>query len=135
MDMEDFSSGRMHSMTYPNFIVHEERGTLIPYIKLPTDFRELVPRFYEKGGKEKIEKYKKEIMESTVVGEGQEILLRWHSVKGLEHISIVESRAGLDLNEDGFPSFQEHNVQWKSALILSAIAMEYVRELLRNNGR
>lgn len=117
--------------TYPEFILANERG-ILPHIKLPENFREIVPRFYEQGRKQIVERY--------VDGLGQFIhqlrlrdtpRLNWDSELGLRNIS-VGIHGGLDLNEGfGGPCFQEHNLGTCSGYIAGIIAMKYILELLK----
>lgn len=109
---------------YPNFIVDQERG-LIPNIKLPEDYLERVLLFYKQARKQNV----LEIVRTLNKLEDS-ILLKWDDKKGLTSISIGLA-GGLDLNEDGIPSFQEHNLYTSKSLIAGAIAQQYVDELLK----
>jgi hypothetical protein len=59
-----------------------------------------------------------------------DVRLNWDDVHGLANIS-VGTQSGLDLNTDGTPHFQEHNLEWLNSFIAGAIAMKYLSELLK----
>lgn len=120
----------MNSMLYPLFTFVEQRGQFIPNIHLPENFEELVPKFYEQGRRKDVEEYAREI-EKQYLGGNLEIRLNWNKEKGLINISIGPS-GGLDLNESGFPHFQEHNLGTKTGIASGFVAMKYVSELLKS---
>lgn len=122
----------MDSMIYPTFELDKERGFL-PRVCLPRNFKELVPVFYGRGGREKFEKYVRDFeklcRESSFASE-LEVRLNWDEKEGLRNISLG-IHAGFDLNDSGWPNFQEHNLGMHYSLIAGAIAQKYVSELLK----
>ncbi|GEM_PF-2502175 len=120
-------------MVYPTFQIHDEKG-IIPRIYLPQNFRELVRKFYEKGRKERFESYVRELetkLKPMPGFRGLEIKLQWDDEKGLTNVSLG-TNPGFDLNEDGWPHFQEHNLEGLSSFAAGAIATKYVSELLKS---
>jgi len=120
----------MDTFLYPSFEVVEGRG-IIPRIYLPGNYTELVERFYQSGAREELNEYAhgiEKLLESG--GELLDIRLNWNNVHGLTNIS-VGTQSGLDLNTDGIPHFQEHNLGWLNSFIAGAIAMKYLSELLK----
>ena len=118
----------MDFMLYPGFDFIEARGQFLPSIRLPKDFKARIPKFYEQGVKEEIEAYAK-IVEKEYL-KGLEIRLQWDDEKGLTNISVGPS-GGLDLSEDRWPNFQEHNLGTKTGIAAGFIAMKYVSDLLK----
>lgn len=119
------------SMFYPSFIISPNRG-IIPHIPLPRNYLELVPKFYQQGRKEDVERYLAKVEEmlkqrSLVM----DIRLSWREKQGLTNIS-VGTHGGLDLSESRRPCFEEHNLGWTNGIIAGAIAMNYVSELLKS---
>lgn len=119
----------MDFMLYPTFEFIETRGQFFPDVKLPEDFEERIPKFYEQGGKEEVKNYAK-IIEKEYLKETLEIKLQWDEEKGLTNISVGPS-GGLDLSENGWSNFQEHNLGTKTGIAAGFIAMKYVSELLK----
>jgi len=120
----------MDYITYPTFSIVERRG-IIPNIPLPEDYEALVPRFYEEGRRETVEKYKtklEKLLEER--GTPLDIRLQWDERRGLTNIS-VGTQGGLDLN-DLNGTFQEHNLGWTNGFMAGFIAMKYVSELLKS---
>jgi hypothetical protein len=118
------------SMLYPTFQVSAE-GRIVPNIHLPENFRELVPKFYAQKRKGNVEQLVTDIRERQERAHMPlDIKLKWHPEDGLTNISV--GHGGLDLIEDGMPSFQEHNLDGASSLIAAAIAQGYVSELLKS---
>ena len=119
-------------MLYPTFELHPDRG-ILPKIYLPNNFKELVPKFYEQGGKEEIEKYTDNISKLSKklfrLLEEPEIRLNWDDEKGLTNISLG-THPGFDLNEQYIPQFQEHNLGMYYSIIAGIIAQKYISELL-----
>ncbi|MDP3987048.1 MAG: hypothetical protein Q8P81_02370 [Nanoarchaeota archaeon] len=117
-------------LEYPHFGYVENRGHIFPEIDLPSDYLELVPIFYEQGGREKIEDLARNLESGLEDIFGKtEIKLKWDHEKGLTNISLGPS-GGFDLNQYG--RFQEHNLGTKTSLMAGAIVMNYVYELLRS---
>ncbi len=117
----------MDFMMYPTFEYFEDRGWL-PRINLPENYLELVPKFYERGGQFKIEKYTKDINEKFV-GDF-DIHLKWDDKKGLRNIDF--GNKGLDLTENfGSPHFCEHNLDTRTSIVSGMIAMKYISELYK----
>ena len=114
----------MDFMLYPTFEIVDNRG-IIPSIRLPREYLEIIPKFYEQGRKEDVEEHTKSLQELS----NTKIRLQWDEKKGLTNISI--GTAGLDLNEYGWPSFQEHNLGGNYSLYTGSIAMKYISEMLK----
>jgi hypothetical protein len=117
-------------MLYPAFDFIEQRGQIIPNIRLPENYKELVPKFYEQGRKPDVEDYARTIQENFLKGD-LEIKLNWNKEQGLTNISVGPS-GGLDLSEQGWPKFQEHNLGTKTGIASGFIAMKYISELLKS---
>mgnify|MGYP001558153095 CR=1 FL=1 len=137
----------MDFMLYPAFEFIEMRGQFLPIIRLPRDFEERIPKFYEQRIKEEIEDYAKIIGKeylngtediedySKIIGKEYlkndlEIRLLWDDERGLINISVSPSQ-GLDLSKEGWPNFQEHNLGTKTGIAAGFIAMKYISELLK----
>ncbi|MAG02030.1 hypothetical protein CMI42_01725 [Candidatus Pacearchaeota archaeon] len=123
----------MDFMLYPTFEIVEGRG-LIPNVRLPRNYKELVPRFYDQDRRKEIEEYARMLEETSMGGilvKSPEIRLQWEDKRGLTNISIGVS-GGFDLNESGWPSFQEHNLGTNTSLMGGSIAMKYVSELMKS---
>jgi hypothetical protein len=121
----------MDHMLYPTFEIVERRG-IIPRIKLPLDYEELVSRFYACGARQIVEKFARDLESLTRESESEkEIRLQWDDKKGLTNIAIA-AQGGLDINEGGYPSFQEHNLGWMNSFLSGAVAMKYISELLKS---
>ena len=118
-------------MLYPTFSLIEGRG-IIPDIRLPANFRKLVPDFYMQERKRKVEEYTQKlralIKESSL---DARIQLAWNESLGLTNIYLGGS-AGLDLNTSGWPSFQEHNMGAHYSYIGAIIATKYISELIKS---
>lgn len=122
---------REFSRIYPRVLVVPERG-LFPVVNLPEDFRVRVRKFYADKGRERVEEYTNNLR-SLLRGSGNsiDIRLNWHETDGLRNIS-VGVHGGFDLtDEDSWPHFQEHNLGWTNGFYAAAIALEYVRELIK----
>lgn len=120
----------MDSMVYPTLEIVEGRG-IIPRICLPRNYKTLIPLFYEEGRRKTVETYAKELEEYIAGGRLEtKIRLQWNEEKGLINISV--GTAGLDLNERGWPSFQEHNLGGHFSFAASAVATKYISELLKS---
>ncbi|MBT4135517.1 hypothetical protein HOD75_03455 [archaeon] len=122
----------MEFMFYPTFEVVEGRG-ILPKIYLPSDFEELVPKFYEQERRKTVEDYVRNLDGCFERDLG--IRLNWDDRWGLRNISGIG--LGLDLDERGLPNFQEHNLggTGKSSFVLGAVAMKYVSELMKASQR
>ncbi len=120
----------MDHMLYPTQMIIEGRG-IIPNVRLPRNFRELVSRFYEQGRKKIVEDYVNELGEMLKGTELEvKLSLTWDDELGLKNINTGSS-AGLDLNGRGWPDFQEHNIGTYNGFAAGAVAMKYVSELLK----
>ena len=118
-------------MVYPTFEPCSGKG-IIPFVNLPENFKELFPEFYKDGRKKDIENYTtqlQKVFQPTM--QGLEIRLQWDNEKGLTNISLG-GHSGFDLNESGWPGFQEHNLGMRNSFIAGAVAMKYVSELLKS---
>jgi len=115
---------------YPHFLFVEPRGQIFPGISLPADYRERMPSFYSRSGREWLETFAKQLENGSegILGK-PDIRLQWDDQRGLVNISIGPS-GGLDLNE--WDRFQEHNLGTSTSLITGAIVINYVYELLRS---
>ncbi len=127
----------MEFMLYPTFKFGN--GRIIPDIRLPRNFKEIIPKFYEQERKETVESYIKELDEhlnycGIDINLHPKENLKWDNEKGLVSIAIGPS-AGLDLNERGWPSFKEHNMGRDASFVAGAIAMKYVSELLKSSSK
>ena len=82
----------MDNILYPFFQIIAQRGQLIPLIRLPKNYKELVPDFYQEGGKETIEQYTQNL-EKMIKGTSleTEINLQWDDNTGLGNISVGPS--------------------------------------------
>lgn len=120
----------MDWFSYPTFEVVTDRR-VIPRIFLPENYLDLVPRFYEIGGKATVNAYAKDLEELLdLSGTLMDIRLNWDDKKGLANIS-VGTQGGLDLNESS-GHFQEHNLGWLNSFIAGSVAMKYISELLKS---
>ncbi len=117
-------------MLYPTFDFIEQRGQFLPSIRLPEDYKKLVPKFYEQKRKPDVENYAKIIQEQYLKGD-LEVRLNWNEEQGLTNISVGPS-GGLDLSQEGWPKFQEHNLGTRTGIASGFIAMKYVSELLKS---
>ncbi len=120
---------------YPSLdLIFDEREKLIlPNIRLPPDYRERVPIFYERKGKEKIEEYMSNLMGAfkDISAFQADMRLNWTEDQGLRNIR-VGIHGGLDLSEErSSPRFEGHNLEWLNAIPPFFIATTYVRELLK----
>ena len=126
------------AMIYPTFQIIEGRASIIPRINLPKDYLQRVKLFYEQGRRQVVEAYSSELerffTETSPIRVSPEIRLQWGALKGLTNISIG-CGAGFDLNDDGWPSFQEHNLDGRKAIIAASIATKYVSELLKTSNK
>ena len=88
------------------------------------------PKFYDNGGKERVETFARNLDNSLdgILGK-PDIKLKWDEKRGLVNISIGPS-GGLDLSDSGH-HFQEHNLGSQTSLITGAIATNYISELLK----
>jgi hypothetical protein len=120
----------MEFMLYPAFDFIEQRGQFLPCIRLPRDYKDRVSRFYEQGRKQEVEDYKKTVQEKYLEGRF-EIRLQWNEKAGLTNISVGSS-GGLDLTEEGWNKFQEHNLGTRTGIAAGFIAMKYISELLKS---
>jgi len=121
----------MEFRLYPTYPLVEHRGSPIPNIHLPENFKELVKRFYKQGRRKSIEEYQKKLEEILKKTNFEtQIMLQWDDKVGL--INISTRGAGLYLNEEGIPNYQEHNLGIKNSFVLGAIAQMYISELLKS---
>jgi hypothetical protein len=118
----------MNHLFYPTFEVIDGIG-IIPKIFIPRNLEELVPKFYENGGRKCVEDYVESLYECF--GEDFVIRLNWDGRMGLRNISL--GATGLDLNERGLPNFQEHNLggDGRNSFVVGAVAMKYISELIK----
>ncbi len=119
----------MDFMYYPIFNFIEDRGQFLPVIRLPEDFQLLVPRFYKQERDKDIEDYARTVQEKYLENK-LEVRLRWDNENGLTNISVGPS-GGLDLNEQGFINFAEHNLGTKTGIAAGFVALKYISELLK----
>ena len=101
----------MDSMLFPTFSVIASRG-MMPCIRLPRDYRNLVPLFYAQGRKEDVIGYcdsLAQLLRESSFAPWVPVHLQWDDTRGLTSIGVGTS-AGLDLAEQGWPCFQEHNL-------------------------
>lgn len=138
------------ALCYPTFPIYSDGKTkvLLPRILLPPNYKELVPEFYRRGGKEDVEIYAKEVTaalselkikiipeEKTLTGVPVELnledilQLKWDTVHGLRGISFGD-RIGYFLTQQGRPSFETYDMTTKTSLLAGPIAMHYVAKLL-----
>lgn len=119
-------------MHYPVFNIFEDSG-ILPDIRLPEDFLDLVPRFYDQGRKKDVEDYKDTLLKMIKGSPFEtEIRLRWDEKLGLKNINIG-SGSGLDLSIEGnWATFEVHNIGTYNGLSGGFIAMKYVFELLKS---
>jgi hypothetical protein len=131
MDFADF-------MQYPHFQVVEGVGVL-PYIKLPKDWKQLLPKFHESGGRKEIEHYTSDLQDTlnqfnfggSIIQEAKwDIRLNWEENGLLTNIGI-NGAAGLDL-ETRTGQYITHNLAVDNAIAAGIVAQEYVRELLKH---
>ncbi len=121
-------------LVYPTFQVFGGRG-IFPNVWVPSDFLDRVPRFYEQGRREDVEKYAQDLgkmlSEGKISGGFPDIMLQWDEKRGLVNIS-VGIHGGFDLTNEDWPHFQEHNLGGENGYAAGFIAMEYVSELLKS---
>ena len=120
-------------MVYPRFSLIDSRG-MIPHLRLPRNYRELLPLFYQQERKEEITRYclsLAELLKESPFSAWVPVRLNWDNTRGLISICVGTS-AGLDLSECGWPSFQEHNLGTMSGIVAGAVALEYICELLKS---
>lgn len=111
---------------YPRFGVSSQ-NEIFPHVPVPTNYRDLVSKFYESKGKERVEELTSILKKVTRL----DIQLRWHQTHGLTNIS-TSTPSGMDLDEREC-EFVPHNMAGLQSLAAGAIAMEYVRQLLIKN--
>lgn len=120
-------------MFYPTMELNPERG-MIPNVHLPLDYLARVKRFYEQGRREVVEvccEETKRVLEGSFMqGFPWEIMLRWDEERGLTNVGI--HGAGLDLTDDGWPHFQEHNLGGLKSVAALIVAQRYVSELMKS---
>ena len=121
----------MDSMLYPTYVFVEGRG-LLPNVRLPRNFRQLVPKFYEERRREGVEEFANNVGAGYLKsGKPLDIRLNWDDTRGLTNLSLG-IHAGLDLEDNfGWPSFQEHNLGGDISFVAAAIAQKYVSELIK----
>lgn len=118
-------------ITYPTF--EPDGWRIIPSIRLPLNYRELIPLFYENNGKEIIEEYVEALEGLCRLQRTMGVLeigLRWDDEKGLTNINLG-THSGLDLDTSLTPRFSEHNIGFGNSFIGGAVAMKYVSELTK----
>lgn len=120
MSLEDY-------INQPNFIPHQERG-IIPFMPLPKDFREAIPKFYQEDKRKKIDEFVK-VIERSFPDKGLDLKLQWDETLGLTDISL-SSQASAHLDEDT-GEFIEHNLGQIYSLIAMAIFLKYRAELIK----
>ena len=114
-------------MFYPSFSVGER---VTPEVPLPRDYQTLLKRFYEQDRKKEIEYF---VCELRKVSSDIEIRLKWDekNILGLTNISLGV-HGGFDLQvEERIAYFQEHNLHGRTSYLAVAIALNYVRELVK----
>ncbi len=117
-------------MEYPsNLNWVEHRGAFIPNIIPPKNWKTGLQKFYEKGGKEKMENEVEKFSSSleSVFGGKPELLLRWSEEDGLNGISLSYQQ-GMYFEEG---HWIEHNLGTKASLIAFGILSNYYHELSR----
>ena len=129
----------MSFMSYPHFDVIEGVGAL-PYVELPRNWEEILPRFHNAGGRGTIEQYASDLQKilnqfnfgGNIIKEAKwDIRLNWREDSLLTNIGI-NGAAGLDLEGNGeYMSYSCHNLAVDNAIVAGIVAQEYVRELLK----
>ena len=110
----------------PNLAWVEHRGAFIPDINPPKNWKTGIQKFYEKGGREKLEKDVRRFSNSLEsVFEKPELKLRWDEEIGLDGISLSVQQ-GIYFEDE---SWKEHNLGTKSSLIAMGILLNYYKEL------
>jgi len=128
----------MDPILYPIFYPIKYRRVILPNIRLPQDFRELVPRFYEQGRQQTIEEYARNVrsvLERDPTGkliEHPEIILNWDKKSGLKKIEIGPASLYLVDALGSSPHFHEYNLGTHDGYVTGIIAMAYVSELLKS---
>ena len=120
-------------MLYPTLELNPDRG-ILPNVHLPSNYEELVSKFYKQGRKKGIEDYVEEITKlSKIMFKKSEldIRLNWDDKKGLTNISLG-IHPGFDLVEHGFAKFQEHNLGMEYSILAGIITQKYISELLKS---
>lgn len=122
------------SQFYSTFSICQEG--IHPNIKLPRDYREIMPKFWRQKRENNVENYLsnlKDLMKDNP--RFPEILLQWELERGLTSIAIG-TQGGLDL-EDLFvqPHFKPHNLGGIDGIYGAMVAMEYVSELTKANTK
>jgi hypothetical protein len=113
---------------YPRFGINAQ-GEIFPHVPIPRDYKELLPKFYERLGKEKVDELTRGLRNRT----GLDIRLKWHEEHGLTNIS-TSAPGGFDLDIRDC-EFAPHNLDRIQTLAAGAIAMEYVRQLLISKNK
>ncbi len=128
--------GSLDLMVYPTFEVNDQRG-ILPTIRLPRDFQNRLPAFYERGRKQKVEDYAKnlETMFKTTLDFPFKIELNWTEKEGLTEISTSPSSGFYLETSGGWPMFSEHNLGALPAFATGFIAMKYISELLKSEKK
>ncbi len=120
------------SWYFPHF--QSCREGILPDIKLPHNYRELVPKFYSQGRKEDVERFREDLTEfmkqTSLSGEALEIRLLWNERLGLTNIGIG-IHGGLDILDEDDGRYIPHNLGGKNGLYAGMIAIDYVRELMQ----
>lgn len=113
-----------------------------PNIRLPNNYKELVPTFYSRGGREEIEAYSKKLQELLKSSNfATRVRLVWETDKrekltdgGLTHIlTNGKSRMNLEENAEHHTEYRGENLNIKNCLISETIAIQYIALLLRYN--
>lgn len=111
----------------PNIVYSNAKGEYLPDVKPIKNWKSGIKKFYEKGGKEKIEKDAQIFAEVMAGFMGKpEIQLRWDKEKGLDGINL-NSQQDIILNENN--NWQEHNMSTKNSILATSILINYYHEL------
>lgn len=123
----------MDFMVYPTFEINERRG-ILPTIRLPLNYKELIVRFNRDGKRAEIEDYvnKLEPMLKKTLNLDLPIRLQWDNNRGLTHISIGPSGGFYFEERHGWPSFTEHNLGTLTGIVATMITTKYISELLKS---
>lgn len=133
--MPEISIEQQIQMLYPTFNFISQRGSILPSINLPLDYKDRARRFNEQQRRKDLENYVIEIKDAIKdTPFDADIRLGWDEENpGLLRYISSGIGGGLDLNDRmGWPSYQEHNLGTNTGFVAAVIATQYISELLKS---